>query len=191
MPRSIPLFGFAFTALFLAGWLLHVQRKPEPYQCEKQAAVQYASSLYAFLGEEVPFYGVATASTVTPDGFAYALCVVELFDAEGVSLAVFVMGMSSRELIYVHCRRFRPTAHLITKTQAYWIARDYVHNLGMMTYECPWRLAKTETDRRTPHIMRFRWTAGESLLQVAVDRSNSRLLYAKAHKITKKGYMPG
>ncbi len=103
MPRSIFLLICALTTLFLGGWVVHVQRKPQPYQCEKQAAVQYASRLYAFLGEEVPFYGVATASTVVSDGFAHTICVVELCNAEGISLAVFVMGMSSRELIYVHC----------------------------------------------------------------------------------------
>lgn len=189
MPRSILFFSLAVTALVVVGLALHALHKPEAYWRQKKEAVEHAMRLYAVLGDEVPAFGVTTTLTVASDGFTYTVCMVDVYDSGGARLATFTMDMFSHELIQVVCSGFRLTALSLTREQAYCVAHNYAHSLGLMVRGCPWKLIRTETSMRTPHI-RFCWAMERCLIRVVVDSSNSRLVLAETHKLSPKGYIP-
>lgn len=190
MPRSIPFLSLAVTALVVMGLTLHALRKPEAYQRQKNEAVRDACALYAVLGNEVPTSGVADAGTVGSAGFTYTICMVDIYDSGGARLATFTMDMFSRELVQVTCPTYPPTADSLTRAQAYWVARDYARNLGLMVPEYPWRLVKAEVFGQARQMINFCWALHGCLLRVSVDMSNSRLVRAETFKLSQNGYIP-
>lgn len=190
MSRSILFFSLAVTALVVVGLALHALRKPEAYQRQKNEAIRHACALYAVLGDEVPASGIAAATTAASDNFTYTTCMVDLYDSNCERLATFAVDMFSRELLQVTCPPHPPTADSLTRAQAYWVARDYARNLGMMVPGYPWRLVKVEVSEQSPQIVRFCWALDRCLLRVAVDLSNSRLVYATTCKLSQNGYVP-
>ncbi|GBC96310.1 hypothetical protein HRbin16_02112 [bacterium HR16] len=190
MPRSFLFFSLAVTALIVVGLVLHALRKPEAYQRQKNEAIRHACALYAVLGDEVPASGIAAPTTAVSDNFTYTTCMVDLYDSNCERLATFAVDMFSRELLQVTCPPHPSTADLLTRAQAYWVARDYARNLGMMVSGQPWELVKVETDARTPQTIRFCWALDRCILRVAVDRTNSRLVSATTRKLGQNGYVP-